>query len=60
LDQIPHGPDLVGSHQAAIAFNVGRKNRDQPALGINRFRQNMPLDPAGSLSWDWLVEHSKK
>ena len=32
--------NLVGPHQAAIALNVSRKNRDQPALGINRFRQN--------------------
>jgi hypothetical protein len=58
--QFSHGPDLVGPHQAAIALNVSRKNRDQPALGISRFRQNRPLDPAGSLSWDGLEEHFKK
>ena len=28
LCQIPQGPDLVGAHQAAIAFDIRRENRD--------------------------------
>jgi hypothetical protein len=44
------GFDLVGPHEAAVSLYVSRKNRDQPALSINRFRQNTHLDPAGSLS----------
>ena len=46
------GFDLVGPLEAAVSLYVSRKNRDQPALSINRFRQNTPLDPAGSLSRD--------
>ena len=45
MGQIPHGPDLVGSHQATISLDVSRENRDQPALCINYFRQNAPLNP---------------
>ncbi len=45
-------PDLVSAHQAAVALDVGREDSNQPALGINRFRQNTPLDPVGSLPRD--------
>ena len=50
LGQIPEGTDLVGSHQSAVSLDVSRKNRDQPALCIGRFRQITPLDPTGSVS----------
>ena len=52
LDQVPHGPDLVGSHQAAVPLNVGSENRHQPTLCINHFCQNTPLKPCDSLSRD--------
>src|SRR5471030_205025 len=45
LGQVPQRPDLVSSHQAAITLDVSRKNRDQPALGINWFCQMRPLNP---------------
>jgi len=49
LGQIPHGSDLVGSHQAAVSLDVGSENRDQLALCINYFRQIAPLKPIVSL-----------
>ena len=39
LGQSLKGSDLVSLHQTAISLDVSRKNRDQPALRINRFRQ---------------------
>jgi hypothetical protein len=47
LGQIPEGTNLVGRHEAAVALDVGRKNRDQPALGIDYFGQDTPSDRAG-------------
>src|SRR5437588_13087601 len=45
-------PTSSSAHQAAVALDVGREDSNQPALGINRFRQNTPLDPVGSLPLD--------
>jgi hypothetical protein len=33
--EIPKRSDLIPSHQAAIAFDVGRENRSKPALDIS-------------------------
>ena len=33
------GCDLIGSHEAAIALDVGRKDSSQPALHFNWVRQ---------------------
>jgi hypothetical protein len=33
--EIPKRGDLIPSHQAAIAFDVGRENRSKPALDIS-------------------------
>ena len=46
LRQSPHGSDLVGPDKAAISLDVSCENGDQPALYINHFRQNAPLNPS--------------
>src|ERR1700756_443243 len=44
MRQTPEGADLIGRHQAAIARDVSRENRHQPALGINVLGQSRPLE----------------
>jgi hypothetical protein len=57
VGQSPEGTDLVGPHQAAISLNVGRKNRNQPTLGIARSGQDMPSDRTDRLPRARRGEH---
>lgn len=38
---------LIGTREAAVALDFGRKNCDQPPFGIARFGQDMPSDRTG-------------
>src|SRR4029079_16115270 len=44
LGQILEGTALVAPKEAAVPLDVGRKNRDQPALGIARLCQATPSE----------------
>jgi hypothetical protein len=50
--------DLIGPHEAA-SLDVGRKNRNQPALSLSYLRHDTPSDRAGRLSRVQGPEHLK-
>jgi hypothetical protein len=51
------GRDLIGSHEAAIAFDVSRKNSSQPALRFNGLGQGKPQ--CLRFPWGILILRSK-
>ena len=42
LGQPPERADLIGTHQTAIALDVGRENRHEPALDISHVGHDPP------------------